>query len=58
MFRVEKPHPANTFSSRNPIPQPLFHQKTLSRKHFFIEKPYPATIFIKKPYPANNFEIW
>ena len=51
---------------RRLIPQTFFHTKTRSRKHFFIEKPYPAnsffakscipqTLFIPKPYPANSF---
>ena len=33
------------FSFNNPIPQTLFYSKTLSRKPFFNQKPYPANSF-------------
>ena len=51
--------PANTFLCKNILPQTFFHYKTfipwiflyaktLPRKHFFIQKLYPANIFMQK----------
>ena len=33
---------SNSLSFKNPFPQTLFHSKTLSRKHFFIQRPPEA----------------
>ena len=53
---MQKPYPADTLSLKKHIPQTLFYSKTLSRKHFFIQKAYPARIvFTQNSYPANNF---
>jgi len=41
---------------KNFIPQALFHTKTLSRKHLFIQKEYFAfTLSFKKPHPTITF---
>ena len=54
-YKLEVIYAANIFSFKNLFPQTHFHAKTISRKHFSIQKPCPANIFLFKNHIPQTF---